>query len=115
MLLVGVATGARARAVAGVIEVHGGAVTFFLRHLTLLRGGAAAMTLGHVVLGVDRAALEFSREHERIHVRQVERWGPLFIPAYAVASFLAWIRGGSAYRDNAFEKEAYGAATRETP
>jgi hypothetical protein len=73
------------------------------------------MTLGHVVLGVDRTALEFSREHERVHVCQVERWGPLFIPAYLIASCVAWLRGGSAYRDNVFEKEAYGTTSRANP
>jgi hypothetical protein len=97
------------RVVDGVLEVEGGLVRWFLRHCTLLRGGASAMTLGHVVIGVDRLALDVTRRHERVHVRQVERWGPLFLPAYAMASFLAWMRGGSAYFDNRFEREAYGA------
>ena len=65
------------------------------------------MTLGHVVLGKDAEALEWSRSHERVHVRQCERWGPLFLPAYGVASLVALCRGRDAYRDNAFEREAY--------
>jgi cardiolipin synthase len=76
------------------------------RHL--YPGGAAAMTLGHVVLGVNRLALDETRDHERVHVRQVERWGPAFIPAYLFASVLAWWRGEDPYLDNHFEREAFG-------
>jgi hypothetical protein len=101
-------TGGGYQMVNGVLELYGGVVDFFLRRCTLLPGGASAMTLGHVVLGRDLDALEWSRDHERIHVRQAERWGPLFLPAYGVASLIAWIKGGSAYRDNCFEREAYG-------
>ena len=91
----------------GVLELHGGPVAFFLRHCTLLRGGASAMTLGHVVLGRDRELLDLTRTHERVHVRQCERWGPLFIPAYLIASVLVFFRGGRPYEDNPFEREAY--------
>jgi hypothetical protein len=96
-----------ARVVDGVLELHGGAVSFFLRRCTLLRGGASAMTLGHVVLGRDERLLELTRDHERVHVRQCERWGPLFIPAYLLASLLVLVRGGRPYEDNPFEREAY--------
>jgi hypothetical protein len=68
------------------------------------------MTLGHVVLGCDRDALQWSRRHERVHVRQAEKWGPLFFPAYGIGSLIALIRGKRAYRDNPFEKEAYDIA-----
>ena len=96
-----------ARVVDGVLELHGGLVTFFLRHGTLLRGGASAMTLGHVVLGRDERLLELTRSHERVHVRQCERWGPLFLPAYLLASLAVMLRGGRPYEDNPFEREAY--------
>jgi len=99
-----------ARVVDGVLELHGGAVSFFLRRCTLLRGGASAMTLGHVVLGRDPHLLQVTRNHERVHVRQCERWGPLFIPAYLLASFLVLLRGGRPYEDNPFEREAYRKA-----
>jgi hypothetical protein len=99
--------GGGARVVDGVLELHGAAIAFFLRRCTLLRGGASAMTLGHVVLGRDQRLLELTRPHERVHVRQCERWGPLFIPAYLVASLLVLIRGGRPYEDNPFEREAY--------
>lgn len=94
----------------GVIEIHGGLVRFFLRRCTLLKGGASAMTLGHVVLGCNVLLLELTRTHERVHVRQCERWGIFFLPAYGIASLIALARGGNMYLDNAFEREAYDAA-----
>ena len=64
----------------------------------------------HVVLGLDGPTLDRTRAHERVHVRQCERWGPLFLPAYGLASLLAWWRGHDAYRENRFEREAYRVA-----
>ena len=101
-------SGGRARRVGGVLEVHGRAIAWLLRRAIPLRGGAMAITLGHVVLGRDAAALARSRAHERAHVRQYEVWGPLFIPAYLVAGLLAYVRGGNPYWDNSFEREARG-------
>lgn len=95
----------------GVLEVHGRLARFFLTHCTLLEGGASAMTLGHVVIGRNQQLLDQSRRHERVHVRQCERWGPFFIPAYLLYALIAWHRGLRAYEDNPFEREAYG----ETP
>ena len=100
-------TGGGARVVDGVLEIHGGLVRWLLVHCTLLRGGARAMTLGHVVLGISPEALDDTRTHERIHVRQAERWGPLFVPAYLFASLFLFLRGRNAYRDNPFEREAF--------
>jgi len=96
-----------AKLVDGVLELHGGIASIFLQRGTLLPGGAAAMTLGHVVLGIDQFHLDRTRRHERVHVRQAERWGPLFIPAYLIASATQWLRGKHPYRDNPFEVEAY--------
>lgn len=101
-------TGGGVQVVSGVLEVYGGLVTWMLRHATLIKSGASALTLGHVVLGVDQVMLEVCRSHERVHVRQAEQWGPLFIPAYLAASLWAMLCGGHYYRDNAFEREAYG-------
>ena len=94
----------------GVLEISGGLAGWILRRCTPLPGGASAMTLGHVVLAVDEAAHDRTRTHERVHVKQAEKWGPLFYPAYGVASLIAWARGGHYYRDNAFEKQAYDCA-----
>lgn len=99
----------RMRVVCGVLEVEGGGVTWFLRRVLLPPRGASALTLGHVVFGRDAECLERTRLHERVHVAQYERWGPLFLPAYAAASLRAWARGGAPYRDNVFEREAYAA------
>lgn len=64
-----------------------------------------AITLGHVVLAVDD--LDVTTEaHELAHIRQYERWGPLFVPAYLAASVGARLRGRHAYRDNPFEIDA---------
>ena len=98
------------RCVDGVLEAHGRLARFYLTHCTFLQGGASAMTLGHVVIARNRQLLEQTRTHERIHVRQCERWGPLFIPAYLAFSAVAWVRGLSAYEDNPFEREAYAEA-----
>lgn len=103
-----------ARVVDGVLELHGAIITFFLRHCTFLRGGASAMTLGHVVLGRDARLLELTRRHERVHVRQCEHWGPLFIPVYLLASVVVKLRGGRAYEDNPFEREAYRDSERDS-
>jgi len=102
------ASGGRVRVVRGVIEIHGGIARFLLRRCVPLAGGASAMTLGHVIIGQDQACLDASRDHERVHVRQCQRWGPLFIPAYLIASAIVRFRGGDAYLDNPFEREAYG-------
>src|SRR5438552_15309172 len=68
-------SGGSCHIVAGVLEVHGGLVRTFLTHFTLLKGGASAMTLGHVVIARDTAILASTRAHERVHVKQYERWG----------------------------------------
>ena len=100
-------TGGKAKVVSGVLETHGGLVTHILKRGNIWVGPISAITLGHVVLGCDEATLLRTRRHERVHVRQYERWGPFFIPAYLACS--AWVgwRGFHAYLDNPFEVEAY--------
>jgi hypothetical protein len=94
------------RVVDGVLEAHGPVLAWLLKTLVPLSGGAAALTLGHVVIGVDAQSLEVTRAHERVHVRQYERWGPFFVPAYLIASATAALRGRHFYFDNIFEIEA---------
>jgi hypothetical protein len=107
LLLAGLSLVSRGRVarVAGTIEVHGGWGSHLLERLMPM-GGADALALGHVVIGQTAGSLERQREHELVHVRQCERWGPLFVPAYACASLWAWARGGDPYLDNPFEREA---------
>jgi len=104
-----------ALAVDGVLEVHGPLLAWLLTHVTVVPGGASAITLGHVVLGCDHRALESTRAHERVHVRQCERWGPLFVPAYLFASLWAVLRGRHPYLQNWFEVEAYRTASPSLP
>lgn len=105
--LLALGTGGRLRMVRGVLEAEGKAIRWLLRRAVPLRGGASAITLGHIILGRDAGCLDRCRVHEHVHVRQAERWGPLFVPAYLLSSAIALLRGGDAYRDNAFEREAF--------
>lgn len=103
----GLLTGGGVQVRCGVIEFYGGAVSKLLEWMPI---HPIAMTLGHVVLGRIPAGLDVCRPHELVHVRQYERWGPFFIPAYLGCSAYIWLRGGDAYRDNPFEREAYSIA-----
>ena len=98
-----VALGGRCQGVGGALEFYGGPIPRVLGDVV----GAVAITFGHTILGLDRAILDSVRVHEHVHVRQYERWGPLFIPAYLACS--AWLRatGGHPYLDNPFEVEAF--------
>ena len=109
LLLVPVAwcSGGTIELVHGVLEVHGRFIAWLLRRMVPLPGGAAALTLGHVVIGRDTPTLAACRRHEAVHVAQYERWGPFFIPAYFMASAIAYLRGGDPYRDNVFERAAF--------
>ena len=102
-----VLTRGRARWHSGVLEVYGWFSNVLLSRLVPLPGGASAMTLGHVVIARDAAAHTRTRAHERIHVRQCERWGVFFIPAYLGMAALLKLRGRDAYHDNPFEREAF--------
>jgi hypothetical protein len=99
------ATGGRMRISAGVLEAGGGILGPVLSRA--VPGFAiSAITFGHVVLGAGADALEETRAHERVHVRQYERWGVLFLPLYLGASLFALARGRSVYAGNVFERQA---------
>jgi hypothetical protein len=99
-------SGGKARRVQGVLEITGRAVAWVLQHFPF-SGPIVALTLGHVVLCADEETLERWRSHELIHVRQYERWGPFFIPAYLFSSLAARLKGNDSYHDNRFEAEAF--------
>jgi len=90
-------------------EFHGGLAKWLLERTPI---GAIAMTVGHVILGRTQAALDLAREHELVHVRQYEAWGPLFVPVYFLRSGIVWWQGGDVYRDNPFEREAFECSER---
>jgi hypothetical protein len=92
----------------GVLEIHGGFVTWFLKHCVPMKGYVGALTLGHVILGYDKESLFAYRPHEHVHVRQYEILGPIFLPVYLVASIWAFIKGRGAYRGNILERKARG-------
>lgn len=104
-------SGGGVQCVRGVLEIHGGFTTWFLARgfprLNRYCGPAAALTLGHIVLGQNRELLESCRDHEHVHVRQYERWGILFLPAYYLSSMRALRRGAHPDFDNRFEQEAF--------
>ncbi len=116
-MLVGVLallTGGGAQVCRGCIEFHGGFASWALCRMLGGRG-AAAMTLGHTILGQTPSMLRDARDHEHVHVRQYERWGPFFLPAYLGSSLVLWLRGRDGYRDNPFEIEAYRIADLHAP
>lgn len=108
------ATGGTVEWVDGVVEAAGGWPARLLRAGFPFSGAVAALTLGHVVLGVSTDALAATRAHERAHVRQFEQWGALLLVLYPLAGLLAGLRGGHPYRDNLFEREASAAEAAAT-
>ena len=106
---VGLCTGGKVRRIGPTLEFWGGAVTGLMQSRLI---HARGMTLGHVILGVSETALESVRPHEWVHVRQYERWGPLFLPAYLLCSAVLWLCGRNPYWENPFEVEAYEADIR---
>jgi hypothetical protein len=106
---IGLCTGGRARIRGRAIEFYGGAVKWLVTRLPTGQF-TLAITFGHVILGQTDAALDVARDHEMVHVRQYERWGPFMGPAYLLCSLALWLMGRRPYRDNPFEREAYDKA-----
>src|SRR5436190_24380051 len=108
--IIAIVAGARPRLVNGVVEVAGGR----LRHLMAAVprcAGFAAITFGHVVIGLDHSLLQRVRVHELVHVQQYERWGVFFFPLYVASSLLQLLHRRDPYLDNAFEREARAKAS----
>jgi hypothetical protein len=105
---VGLLTGGTCEYHRGCIEFSGGFVTWALSKIP--PHGVLAMTLGHSIVGLTKEGLADARDHEQVHVRQYERWGPFFIPAYLLCSAYLSLTKRDGYRDNPFEVEAYNIA-----
>lgn len=102
---IALALGASVRRCDGALEFAGGGLARAVMRLPpRLRFGA--ITLGHVILGLDEQTLAHCRCHEHVHVAQYERWGVLFFPLYLGSSLVQWARGRHPYLDNRFEREA---------
>ncbi len=86
---------------------HGGAIVFDRdpRGLTrVLRAmHRTAMTVGFVIVASEPVEGRLL-DHERHHVRQYTRWGPLFIPVYLLLAI------GFGYRRHPMERSARRAA-----
>ena len=52
--------------------------------------------------------LDWTRNHEHVHVGQYMWWGPFFLPAYGLSSLICKWKGKNPYLENRFEKVAYG-------
>ena len=106
-------SGGRCRVERGCFEFSGGLVTWLLSRLG--GHGVLAMTLGHTIIGQNEKGLATARDHEQVHVRQNERWGPFFLPAYLGCSAALWLLKKDFYRGNPFEVEAYRIADPSNP
>jgi hypothetical protein len=97
--------GSRVRVKHGLVEValRPGSSVPGTRHAWL---PFCAITLGHVVIARREEDHDRCRAHERVHVAQYERWGPLFLVAYPAESLYQLLRGRRPYLDNRFEVAA---------
>jgi hypothetical protein len=68
--------------------------------------GAGANTIGQVVLCRSDSPSRALLDHEAVHVRQAERFGPLLVPLYL------WCNAIYGYRDNPLEYAARQGARR---
>ena len=109
--LVALLCGASVRVRSGAVEFGGGRMWKVLSRCP--RPVAfCAITFGHVILGIDHDTLDSVRAHEQVHVRQYERWGLFFVPAYLFSSLVQLVRRRDPYSDNYFEREARAKAAR---
>ena len=103
--ILGLLCGGKVQLRQGCIEFYGGGLAYVLRRLP--PNGVRAITIGHAILGLNERELDQCRKHEQVHVRQYERWGVAFIPAYLSCSFYLWLLEKDFYRANPFEVEAF--------
>lgn len=101
--------GGSARVQSGVIEV---ALSATERASRIPFG---AITFGHVILGRNARMLAELRSHERVHVRQYERWGLFFFLAYPASSLYQLLRGRNPYWFNHFEVQCRERCTAAQP
>ena len=100
--------GAKAQVRNGTLQIIGGRLATGLARLpTRLR--ILAFTNGHVIYAVNQDVMDTNRAHELVHVRQYERWGPLFPLLYLGSSLVQKARGRDPYFANWFEREAQKA------
>jgi hypothetical protein len=105
--ILGLITGGGVQRTGKIIEFWGGFLPVFLKYFPFVAGSPVS-TFGHVVLGRSQRHLDACRQHQLVHVKQYECWGPLFVPAYLTWWYVLRYKGKDSYLDNPFEREAYG-------
>jgi hypothetical protein len=119
--LLGLVAGVMVVCLGGRMQVVRGAAEFSAGLLGAVAGAMpralrfSAVTLGHVIVGISATELAAARDHEHVHVRQYEKWGPLFLFAYIASSLWQLALGRRVYRDNFFERQAYAMEAGERP
>lgn len=109
---VGLVLAAVPLALGGKIRWSSGALEVTWRHTLDSCGRLAGrlpfrgIVFGHVILAVTDEDLRTIGPHERVHVAQYERWGPLFFLVYAASSLWQLINGRNPYWHNHFEVQA---------
>ncbi len=103
--VLGLLSGGHVQRKGRVLELYGGCLPTIL-HFFPFYSGSPVATFGQVVLGRSSRHLNACRMHQLVHVRQYERWGLLFVPAYLSCSVAMWFRGKHPYYDNPFELSA---------
>jgi hypothetical protein len=109
---VGLLFGALALLAGGRARWSNGALEITYRERLLACGPRAralpfrGIVFGHVILAVTREELAAIGPHERVHVAQYERWGPLFFVAYAASGLWQWVNRRDPYWHNHFEVQA---------
>ena len=110
--VLGLLIGAWPLALGGRIARRDGAIEITYRERLAACGRIAralpfrGIVFGHVILAVTSEELARIRAHERVHVEQYERWGPLFFLAYGASGLWQLLHGRRPYWDNAFEVQA---------
>lgn len=96
----------------GKAKWSSGALEVTYRHSLASCGNRAlklpfrGIVFGHVILAVTSEELGTIGSHERVHVEQYERWGPLFFFAYGASSLWQLVNRHSPYWHNHFEVQA---------
>jgi hypothetical protein len=108
--VLGLISGGRIRRKGRILEIWGGCLPKILRVFPFYSGSPVA-TFGHVVLGRTDCYLDACREHQMVHVRQYERWGVLFVPAYLICWLVLLFWGKRPYYDNPFEQQAFNESS----
>jgi hypothetical protein len=109
---VGIVLTAVLLALGGKAKWSSGALEVTYRHSLASCGTLASklpfrgIVFGHVILAVTREELKTIGPHERVHVAQYERWGPLFFLVYGASSVWQLVKGRSPYWYNYFEVQA---------